>query len=145
MTRILRLRVSVYVVDNGYLAPITQTDLGRGYVTTRWGTFKVWPGDENRIHVLSDFSTKQTIPEVIKEEADSGLGTGHLATYKLPDRTLFVLEKAQLEVPTTPMEVNLSLRTLKELADCLGCTTSLGEVRESIRRRLKYRPPMLSR
>lgn len=145
MTRIRLLRVSEYAVDNGYLAPITQTDLGRGYVTTRWGTFKVWPGEENRIHVLSDFSTKQTIPEVIKEEADLGLGTGQLATYSLPDRTLFVLEGAQLEVQTTPIGVNLSQRTLKELADCLGCPTSLVDVRENIRKRLKYRPPMLSR
>jgi hypothetical protein len=132
-------------VDNGYLAPITQTDLTRGYVTTRWGTFKVWPGEENRIHVLSDFSTKQTIPEATKEEADSGISTGQLSTYRLPDRTLFVLEEVQLEVSATPIQLNLSLKTLKELANCLGCPTSLEDVRDSIRKRMKYRPPMLAR
>lgn len=126
------------------MAPITQTDLTRGYVSTRWGTFKIWPGEENRIHVLSDFSTKQPIPDVIKEETDTSLSSGQLHTYRLPERTVFVLDGAQMEIANTKLEVKLDLKAVTELANVLKCPVTLGDVKETLGKRMKYRPSVLS-
>src|SRR5574343_1660945 len=99
------------------MAPITQADLAKGYVTTRWGYFKIWPGEENRIHVLSDSSLKQPPPEALRKEPNTGVPVGNVTVDRTEDSTTFTQEEGSLEISNKKIEVVLSGKLIGEMGD----------------------------